>query len=128
MNVGIICTGVLGLLLFGLGLYFSVLRRRTRRSMGCETSPTDPLHRAVRAHGNTAEYAPFFAVLFLWFATHPAPAWVSVAIVLATLARLSLVVGLLWGPSLDKPTPARFVGALLTYLTGIALALRLALG
>jgi uncharacterized membrane protein YecN with MAPEG domain len=128
MNVGIICTGVLGLLLFGLGLHVSVLRRRTRRSMGCETSPTDPLHRAVRAHGNTAEYAPFFAVLFLWFATHPAPGWVSVTIVLATLARLSLVAGLLWGPSLDKPTPARFVGALLTYLTGIALALRLALG
>ena len=48
--------------------------------------------------------------------------------VLATLARVSLAVGLLWGPSLDKPTPARFVGALLTYVTGISLAVRLALG
>ena len=47
---------------------------------------------------------------------------------LATLARLALVAGLLWGPSLDKPTPARFVGALLTYATGIALAVRLAVG
>jgi uncharacterized membrane protein YecN with MAPEG domain len=128
MNVGMICTAVLGLLLFGLGLYVSVLRGRTGRSMGCDTGPTDPLHRAVRAHGNTAEYAPFFAVLFLWFAVHPGPAWVSIAIVLATLARVSLVIGLLWGPSLDKPTPARFVGALLTYLTGLALAVRLALG
>jgi uncharacterized membrane protein YecN with MAPEG domain len=128
MNVGIICTAVLGLLLFGLGLYVSILRQRTRRSIGCDTGPTDPLHRAVRAHGNTAEYAPFFAVLFLWFAMHPAPAWVSVAIVLATLARVSLVAGLLWGPSLDKPTPARFVGALLTYVTGLALAIRLAVG
>jgi uncharacterized membrane protein YecN with MAPEG domain len=129
MNVGIICTAVLGLLLFGLGLYVSILRQRTRRSIGCDTtSPTDPLHRAVRAHGNTAEYAPFFAVLFLWFAVHPGPVWVSVAIVLATLARVSLAVGLLWGASLDKPTPARFVGALLTYVTGIALAVRLAVG
>jgi len=128
MHVAIICTTVLGLLLFGLGLYVSILRRRTRRSVGCDTSPTDPLHRAVRAHGNTAEYAPFFAVLFLWFAAHPAPAWVSAAIVLATLARVSLVAGLLWGPSLDKPTPARFVGALLTYATGLALAVGLAVG
>ncbi|HLG80788.1 MAG TPA: MAPEG family protein [Bradyrhizobium sp.] len=128
MNVAIVCTGVLGLLLFGLGLHVSLLRRRTRRSIGCDTGPTDPLHRAVRAHGNTAEYAPFFAVLFLWFAVHPGPAWVTVAIVLATLARVALVAGLLFGPSLDKPTPARFVGALLTYVTGIALALRLALG
>jgi uncharacterized membrane protein YecN with MAPEG domain len=128
MNIGVICTAVLGLLLFGLGLYVSILRQRTRRSMGCDTGPTDPLHRAVRAHGNTAEYAPFFAVLFLWFAMHPAPLWVSVTIVLATLARLSLVAGLLWGPSLDRPTPARFVGALLTYGTGLALAVRLAMG
>jgi uncharacterized protein len=127
MNVGITCTAVLGLLLFGLGLYVSILRARTARSIGCDTSPTDPLHRAVRAHGNTGEYAPFFAVLFLWFAIHPGPAWVSVVIILATLARLSLVAGLLWGPSLDKPTPARFIGALLTYATGIALAVRLAL-
>jgi uncharacterized membrane protein YecN with MAPEG domain len=128
MNVGISCTAVLGLLLFGLGLYVSILRQRTGRSIGCDTGPTDPLHRAVRAHGNTAEYAPFLAVLFLWFAMHPAPLWVLVTIVLATLARVSLVAGLLWGPSLDQPTPARFVGALLTYATGLALAVRLALG
>ena len=128
MPVAIICTAVLGLLLFGLGLYVSLLRRSTRRSIGCETNPTDPLYRAIRAHGNTAEYAPFFAVLFLWFAIHPGPAWVTVLIVLATFARVSLVIGLLWGPSLDKPTPARFIGALLTYATGIGLAIRLGLG
>ena len=128
MNVGVICTSVLGLLLFGLGLYVSLLRQRTGRSMGCDTSPIDPLHRAVRAHGNTAEYTPFLAVLFLWFAMHPAPVWVSITIVLATLARVSLVAGLLFGPSLDRPTPARFVGALLTYGTGLALSVRLALG
>ena len=83
MNVGIICTALLGLLLFGLGLYVSILRGRTRRSIGCDTNPTDPLHRAVRAHGNTAEYAPFLGLLFLWFAMHPAPSWVAGAIVIA---------------------------------------------
>jgi uncharacterized protein len=81
-----------------------------------------------RPHGNTAEYAPFFAVLFLWFATHPGPAWVSIMIVLATIARLLLAAGLLLGPSLDRPNPMRFLGALLTYFTGIALVVRLAVG
>src|SRR5215831_16977240 len=125
MNIAVACTALLGLLLFGLGLHVSLMRGRMKRSIGCDTSPTDPLHRAVRAHGNTAEYTPFFAVLFLWFAMHPGPAWVSIAIVLATIARLLLVAGPLWGPSLDKPNPMRFLGALLTYLTGIALVVRL---
>ena len=125
MNVGIICTALLGLLLFGLGLYVSILRGRTRRSIGCDTNPTDPLHRAVRAHGNTAEYAPFLGLLFLWFAMHPASSWVAGAIVIATLARFLLVAGLLWGPSLDKPNAARFLGALLTYVCGLALVVRL---
>jgi len=121
MTIGIACTALLGLLLFGLGLYVSILRRRHRRVIGYDNGPTDPLHRAVRAHANTAEYAPFLAVLFLWFALRPAPAWIAVTIVVATISRYLLVAGLLWGESLDKPNPARFLGALLTYLCGLAL-------
>jgi uncharacterized protein len=128
MTVGIVCTALLGLLLFGLGLYVSLLRGRTRRGIGCDTtSPTDPLHRAVRAHGNTAEYAPFLGLLFLWFAMHTASTWVSVLIVIATAARFLIVAGLLFGPSLDRPNPMRFSGALLTYLCGFALVARLVL-
>jgi len=122
MNVAVICTALLGLLLFGLGLNVSMQRRRFRRSVGYDPSPTDPIHRAVRAHANTAEYAPFFAVMFLWFATHSAPMWITVTIVIATLARFSLVAGLLWGASLSRPNPARFAGALMTYLSGLVLA------
>jgi uncharacterized protein len=121
MNVGVTCTALLGLLLFALGLHVSALRLRTRRVIGHAADPMDSLHRAVRAHGNTAEYAPFLGLLFLWFATHPASGWISITIVIATIARFLLVAGLLWGPTLDKPNPARFLGALLTYLCGIAL-------
>jgi uncharacterized protein len=39
-----------------------------------------------------------------------------------TAARFLLVAGLLGVTSLDKPNPARFLGALLTYLCGLALA------
>jgi uncharacterized membrane protein YecN with MAPEG domain len=122
MTIAILCTALLGLLLFGLGLYVSILRGRFRRGVGHDDSPTDPIHRAVRAHANTAEYAPFFALMFLWFATRPAPAWITATIVIATLARFALVAGLLWGKSLNRPNPARFAGALLTYLSGLALA------
>ncbi|MGV7216485.1 MAPEG family protein [Bradyrhizobium sp. UFLA05-112] len=125
MNVAIICTALLGLLLFGLGLYVSILRGRFRRSIGHDLGPTDPIHRAVRAHANTAEYAPFFAAMFLWFATRPAPGWIIVTIVVATIARFSLAAGLLWGKSLNRPNPARFAGALFTYLCGLALAVGL---
>jgi len=31
----------------------------------------------------------------------------------------------LWGKSLEKPNPARFLGALLTYLSGLALVVGL---
>ncbi|HEV7820830.1 MAG TPA: MAPEG family protein [Burkholderiales bacterium] len=124
MNVGIICAALLGLLLFGLGFYVSLQRRETRRSIGHDASPADPLHRAVRAHANTAEYAPFFAVLFLWYATKPAPTWILATIVLATVARFAIAGALLFGP-LNRPNPARLFGALFTYLTGLALAVGL---
>ncbi|MGE0285838.1 MAG: MAPEG family protein [Bradyrhizobium sp.] len=122
MNVAIVCTALLGLLLFGLGLNVSMQRRQNRRSIGHDASPADPLHRAVRAHANTAEYAPFFAVLFLWYATKPAPLWIVATIVLATVARFALAGALLFGASLNRPNPARFFGALFTYLCGLALA------
>ncbi|MCP4619460.1 MAG: MAPEG family protein [Bradyrhizobium sp.] len=122
MNIAIVCTALLGLLLFGLGFHVSLQRRESRRSTGHETSPVDPLHRAVRAHANTAEYAPFFAVLFLWYATRPAPAWILATIVLATAARFALAGALLFGASLNRPNPARLFGALFTYICGIVLA------
>ena len=41
MNIAVICTALLGLLLFGLGLYVSILRVRTGRNIGCDTGPVD---------------------------------------------------------------------------------------
>src|SRR5436190_569690 len=125
MNVGIICTALRGFLLFGLGLHVSLQRRSNRRSIGYDATPLDPLHRAVRAHANTAEYAPFFAVLFLWYATKPAPTWILATIVLATVARFAIAGALLFGPTLNRPNPARLFGALFTYICGLALAVGL---
>jgi uncharacterized protein len=97
MYVSIVCTALLGLLLFGLGLFVSIQRQRHRIIIGHDPDPLDAIHRAVRAHANTAEYAPFLAIMFLWHGVHDASAWI-----LGTLAR--------------------FVGALGTYICGLLLA------
>jgi len=120
-NVALTCVIVLGLQLFGLGLSISIMRFREGTSFGCESDPANRLHKLVRAHANTAEYAPFLALLFLYLgARSPSTAAVSL-IVAATVCRCLLVIGLVAWPTMAKPNPFRFVGALGTYLAGVAL-------
>lgn len=117
----LLCTAILGLLVFLLGLAISALRFRENRLTGFSDAPTDLLHKLVRAHGNTTEYAPFLAVLFLYLGAHQPPGWVIALIVAATVFRVLLVVGLVAWPRIDRPNPLRFVGALGTYLAGAGL-------
>ena len=122
MNVAIVCTALLGLLVFGLGLAVSLTRGATRTNFGFTPDPTDRLYKRVRAHGNAAEYAPMLAILILLIgARNPAP-WIVWTFVAATLFRYLHAAGMLVCPSLDQPHPLRFVGALGTYVTGLALA------
>lgn len=121
MTIALLCTALLGLLLFGLGLNVSITRKRHAKGIGHDLGPNDPVHRAVRAHGNTAEYAPFLAALFLWYAAHGAPFWISIVILVTTLARVLIVAGLLWGGPLNQTNPLRAIGALFTYLGGFVL-------
>jgi len=124
-RIALICVGVLGLLLFGLGLSISLLRFREGTLSGCEPDPASLLHKLVRAHANTAEYVPFLAVLFVFLgARAPSPATVAL-IVAATVCRCLLVIGLVAFPTMARPNPARFVGALGTYAAGIALCVSL---
>jgi len=121
MNVAIVCTALLGLLVFGLGLAVSLTRGATRTNFGFTPDPTDRLYKRVRAHGNAAEYAPMLAILILLIgARNPAP-WMVWTFVAATLFRYLHAAGMLVCPSLDQPHPLRFVGALGTYVTGLVL-------
>ncbi len=123
----LICTAILGLLLFGLGLAVSVCRFRDRRSMGYVDDPANRLHKLVRAHANTTEFAPFLAVLILYLGAHAPSAVVLGLMVAATVSRVLLVIGLVAWPTLARPNPARFVGALGTYVFGAALCIALLL-
>jgi uncharacterized membrane protein YecN with MAPEG domain len=120
MRTAVTCTALLALLVFALGFAVSMGRQRSRRGIGFDPSPTDPLHKLVRAHGNTTEYAPMLAVLFLVLGGLAPAAWVGWVMWAAVVSRYLIVAGLLTG-SLADANPMRFVGATGTYLCGILL-------
>ncbi len=121
MTVAIVCTGLLGLLLFGLGFGVSLTRGRSEVIIGHPSDPTDPLHKIVRAHANTAEYAPLLAILMLVSAQLDPATWILWVMGVVTAARYLIAAGLMVG-SLETANPVRFLGALLTYGGGLILA------
>ena len=121
MTLAIVCTALLGLLVFGLGLLVSTTRGNTNRAIGHEPDPTDRLHKVVRAHANAAEYAPMMAVLILLIGARQPSTWMLVTFVAATVSRYAHAAGMITCETLAKANPLRFVGALGTYVTGLAL-------
>jgi hypothetical protein len=121
MATAIICSALLGLLVFGLGMAVSSTRGATDQTIGFDPDPRDRLHKIVRAHANTTEYAPMLAVLMLLVGTREPATWVLGTMWVAVASRYSLALGLILSSTLEKPHPLRFVGALGTYLAGIAL-------
>jgi uncharacterized membrane protein YecN with MAPEG domain len=124
-STALACTATLGLLLFLLGLAISVVRSRVGQLSGYPPEPDRLLTKLARAHVNTAEYAPFFAVLFLFLGSRNPPDWQLWCMAGATACRLLLVVALLAWPTMSKPNPARAIGALGTYAFGAALCVAL---
>src|SRR5262249_17598301 len=121
MTVALASPALLGLLVFGPAPAASALRGSTGTNIGPQLDPSDRLHKMVRAHGNAAEYAPMLAVLMLAIATRGATRWMVWTFVAATLFRYLHAAGMLLSPTLDRPQPLRFVGALGTYLSGLLL-------
>ena len=121
MTTAIICTALLGVLVFGLGFAVSLMRGRTGVNFGYTANPTDPFYKLMRAHGNTTEYAPTLAILFLLVGSRNPSTWVLWVMGIATLSRYLIALGLILAPSLDKSEPLRFLGALGTYVCGMAL-------
>ena len=121
MNAALICTALLGLLVFGLGLAVSLTRGSTNTIHGYTPDPTDRLYKLVRAHCNAAEYAPMLAVLMLFLAIRGPSPWMIWTFAIGTLSRYLHAAGMIFFPSLAKPNPLRFVGALGTYAAGLAL-------
>ena len=115
------CMGLLGLLVFGLGLAVSLVRGSTGANFAYTVDPTDRLYKLVRAHGNAVEYAPMLALLTWYLGAHQPGRFVVWTFVVATLCRYLHALGMILAKSLDGADPLRVVGALGTYVTGIVL-------
>jgi uncharacterized membrane protein YecN with MAPEG domain len=123
MQIPVICVAILGLLVFLLGFLLSMVRGKTGIIYYGDSldDPTSFLTRTVRALGNTVEFAPILAVMFLYLGTTNPDNWVLWAIVVATISRVLMVLGFLTARTLRKIHPLKAVGAGGTYLSGLAL-------
>lgn len=127
MTTAYICIGLLGLPIFVLGFAVSIFRDR-QNMIGTPADPTNRLHKIIRAHGNTTEYAPMLAILIYVAALQNPATWVVWMMWIAIAGRYLTATGLIVNASLDKPHPLRFVGALATYIAGAALAVAVLTG
>ena len=121
MALSLFLIALLGLLVFGLGFYVSLGRQATGTSAGFTSDPADPLYKRVRAHGNAAEYAGVLGLLIYVIGANDPGIWLNTLMVLAVASRYLHAAGLLLGPTLAKPHPLRFAGALGTYAMGLSM-------
>lgn len=124
LTAAVLGVAVLGAMLFLLGFNVSRMRGVTAKVGGSQmpTDPASPLLIAQRAHGNASEYVPVLIVLFL-VVGFGSPAWVAIPLIAgATLARLLHAYGMLTTGSLARHSLVGMVGAMGTYLFGVALA------
>ncbi|WP_432888714.1 MAPEG family protein [Kribbella sp. CA-245084] len=120
-TVTIVCIALMGILLFVLGA--NVSRNRALRGAGNQlpSDPSDKLLIAIRAHGNAAEYIPTMIVLLLVCSVLSDSWAVDVLAIAAVFVRYVHAFGMLASRSLATHGPLRDVGAMGTYLVGIAL-------
>ncbi len=125
MTTAIICTAILAAMVFVLGFNVSRMRGVTAKAGGSQMppDPASPLLKAMRAHGNAAEYVPTLIVLFLLVGAR-SPAVVAIPLIVgATLSRLSHAFAMLASKTLAAENTPRLAGAMGTYAFGLGLAI-----
>lgn len=128
MNAFLICSAVLVVLYFLLAVCVSFLRKRTKTGIGSGSDPSGPLNKAVRAHGNAAEYVPIFVALFLYFLLAGFGGWVVWVVIGVTICRVLHAMGMLMTTTFNRPPhPLRAIGAIGTYVGGLACGIALLL-
>ncbi len=128
MAIALLSVGLMGLLLFVLGLNVS----RERRSViitqhEAEADPKSALRKAIRAHGNCVEYVPMLSLMILALGLRLpiVPFWVAALMIAAVAFRYIHAFGTITGETVYSPTPFKFIGAVGTYLVGGLLAVTL---
>ncbi len=125
----LVCAAILVILYFVLALNVSLTRRRTKTGIGSGDDPAGPMSKAVRAHGNAAEYVPIFVALFLYFLLSGAGGWIAWMAIIVTVCRVLHALGMLMSENFNSPPhPLRAIGALGTYIGGLAFGVALLIG
>ncbi len=121
MFTAVITTAAMAALIFVLGFLVSIRRTQTDIITGLENDPTSKLNKAVRAHGNAAEYVPVLAVLTIYLGLQGPVIWAEWAMIVAAVSRYLVAIGFLVCTTLARPHPLKAIGAIGTYLSGLAL-------
>jgi hypothetical protein len=121
MTVAVICTALMGLLVFGLGFAVSLFRGATKVNYGVPEDPASLFYKISRAHGNSTEYAAMMCVIILYVGSQDPAQWMIWTMIVMTVSRYLLVVGMITGKTMDGVNPLRAAGATGTYLCGLAL-------
>jgi len=121
MNIALMCIAILGALSIGLGIMVSLQRIKEKKGTGCPDDPKSQLHKVIRAHANTVEFAPALMVLIYILSQSQMAAWVLWSVILVTVCRIILVAGLILPRTMARPNPLRQIGAGGTYVFGLAL-------
>ena len=115
----LVCSGLLVILYFALSINVSLTRQRTRTGIGAGEDPSGPMSKAVRAHGNAAEYIPIFVALFLYLQMTGTGRWLEWVAIIVTACRVLQALGMLMTKTFSAPPhPLRALGALGTYIGG----------
>jgi uncharacterized membrane protein YecN with MAPEG domain len=110
--------GLLGILY--MVLCWQVVMQRRRAKVGIGVGGDTALERAVRVHGNFAEYAPLFIVLLLVAELNAGtPVLLHVLGAVFVLARIGHALGLGRSSGVSK---GRFYGTLVTWIALLVLA------
>lgn len=123
----ILCSAALVILTLLLAFWTSLQRGSSKTiAYGAPLDPTTGMAKAQRAHGNTAEYAALFIGLFILtgfaYAGRDLGLTVTGLVIAITVARFVHALGFLLCETLEKPHALKAIGALVTYLGGLALA------
>lgn len=127
-TIVIACAAAMALLVAALGAWVTTVRLRTNVMYhGERMDPSSQIAKAVRAHGNAAEYGGMLIGLFiltdLVYRAGPMETWVSALIVLVTVSRYVGAIGFLTCTTLEKIHPFKAFAAVVTYGGTIALTI-----
>lgn len=122
-KVTMLYAGLLGIMYFLLTAMVIRQRAATKTGLGHNPDPSCPLFRAVRIHGNFAEFVPFILFLMALDEMSGRSQWIVHAFGFALLiARMCHYIGI---KKSDKGSPERVIGAASTFTLLITLSVLL---